>query len=280
MNRIVSTAILAVALVAGLPVSGSAQQQTFTVTAGTASVRAEPWVGSMTLADVPRGTVLPVIAIRDQWVAVSVTVEDGSVQSGFVSATLGKLSGGTPSASPARQTAVPFGRPMATAPRQFGLGGHLGGFTLGVGANSRLWTSDRIGVQLGLSRFSIGDGLSFGGGSISSKVSLTQFAPLVLVRLGEPDADDDVVFRPYAGGGLNVFRSTLSVAGSFPGSGFSESSSQTDFGFQAMVGGEIGFRNAPRLTVSGDLGYYSTGTAFGVNIGGLAYGLSVHWYIK
>lgn len=74
--------------------------------------------------------------------------------------------------------------------------------------------------------------------------------------------------------------STLGVDGSFPGGGFSDSSSETDLGFQAMVGGEIAFRNAPRLTVSGDLGYYSTGTAFGVHIGGFAYGVSVHWYVK
>lgn len=271
-------AILVVAALAVLPAVAAAQQ-TFTITAPAAVVRSEPRLSSPVVREVPRGTVLTVVGTRGEWVAVSMDDTDGSRRSGFVGATLGTLSGGAPLASQEGQPS-PFAAPMAWAPRTIGVGGHVGGFTFGAGVNARLWTSGRVGLQFGFSRFSIGDSSSFGGATYSSSVSVNQFAPVVLVRFGEPEADDDVVIRPYAGGGINVFRTTVSAGGSVPGLSFNTSESETNFGFQALGGAEIGFRNVPRLTISGDLGYYSTGTSFGVQLGGFAYGFSLHWYLK
>jgi hypothetical protein len=272
--------VVVFAVLVTFPSVAMARQQTFTVAAPAAIVRSEPRLGSPVVKEAPRGTVLAVVGARGEWLAVSLDGADGSLQNGFVSATLGSLSGDATYPPAQGVQSGTFGQPMDTAPRAFGLGGHVGGFTFGVGANARYWSSDRVGVQFGYSRFSIGDGSNWGGVSYSSKVSVNQLAPTVLVRFGEPQADDDVVFRPHAGGGLNMFRTTVSASASIPGMSFKESESENSFGFQALGGAEIGFRSVPRLTVSGDLGYYSTGTSFGVQLGGFAYGVSLHWYLK
>jgi hypothetical protein len=65
-----------------------------------------------------------------------------------------------------------------------------------------------------------------------------------------------------------MFRTTVSASASTPGMSSNESANENSFGLQALGGVEIGFRSVPRLAVSGDLGYYSTGTSFGMHLGG------------
>lgn len=147
----------------------------------------------------------------------------------------------------------------------FGVGGRAGGFSFGVGGSGRYWASDRIGVQADVSHYGL------------STVGITQFAPSVLTVLGQPDLTKATQIRPYAGGGLNVLR----VTQDFGSIGFSEfNSSDTGIGFQGFAGAEAVFGGAPNFGVSGDLGYYSTGDFFGVNVGGFALSLAGHYYFK
>ena len=87
--------------------------------------------------------------------------------------------------------------------------------------------------------------------------------------------------RPYVGGGVNVFFSSLNARAAGFGEEISESTSSTDFGVQAFGGLEFFFSKIPRLSMSADIGYYSTAVPFsGFRVGGFALGTSVHWYIR
>jgi hypothetical protein len=137
----------------------------------------------------------------------------------------------------------------------------------------------RVGGEFQFSRWSVG---GLGGFDVEADASITQFAPLILFRLGEPPAADDVMLRPYVGGGLNFFRSTatVSIGGIFDDE-FSETQSDTATGIQMLGGVEIAFQDAPRFVLSGDIGYHSTGKLFGgLSVGGMAFSVSAHWYFK
>ncbi len=162
----------------------------------------------------------------------------------------------TPESAAANGAAQGRSASAGDRPHTVGLGGKAGGFAFGVGASARAWATDRIGVQTDLSHFEVGT------------VSVTQISPSVIVTLGSPDLDADTQLRPYAGGGINIMR----VASTF--------SSDSGVGFQAFVGGEWVFARAPRLGLSGDIGYYSTGKFFNVSIGGFAVSVLGHYYIK
>jgi len=160
----------------------------------------------------------------------------------------------TPRLSMAAQTAARGG---SDRPHEIGLGAKAGGFTFGVGASARMWQSEKLGFQVDISHYGIGS------------VGILQVAPSVLFVLGDPDLDKPTQIRPYAGGGVNFFRVSYSSFGS-----------DTGVGGQGFVGAEVVFQGAPKFGLSGDLGYYSTGDFFGVNIGGFALSLMGHYYIR
>jgi hypothetical protein len=190
--------------------------------------------------------------------------------------------------APSRDTVVATVRPASqvstiTAPaptRRLGIGGRAGGFSFGLGASARLWHSDHFGVELQFSHYGIGETQSYGGITASAHVGVTQFAPLALYRFAPADDDDDTTVVPYVGGGMNFYRSTTTTSASGFGSTDHESTSQLSKGIVVLGGAEVRFKSAPRLTVSGDLGYYQTATPFGVSIGGLSWSLSGHWYVR
>lgn len=290
----------------------------FTVSVPTANVRELPATTSRVVARLPRGAIVDVMSQKDGWVQVVLPDDRGAVRTGYVLGTLGMLEAASPPvatdpgpattvstgadapASPVQvraevssqipteapvpsaatpQPATPFGMPPRT--RTLGLGGRVGGFTFGVGGSARLWSKGNLGLQMDLSRYSIGASDSFGGISVGVKYSVIQFGPSVLYTFQNPDPDEDVWIRPYAGGGLNFYRSSLSTRASGLGQSENTSDSASNIGFQVLGGAEAIFKRFPRLGVSGDLGYYSTGTPFvGLQIGGFAYGVSLHWYVK
>jgi hypothetical protein len=167
---------------------------------------------------------------------------------------------------PTRQPQPAVQVPVATADHRFGIGGRLGGSTFGLGASLRGWMTTRAGFEFQVSRWSEG----FAG----LGVGLTQFATLFVLRLPYQPEPDDVVLRPYAGGGLNFFRASISLTG------FGVES-DSSVGVQVTGGVEILFRDAPRFVVSTDIGFHSTGVLLDiVSVGGLAIGVSGHWYFR
>jgi len=157
--------------------------------------------------------------------------------------------------------------PSTDVSHNFGLGLRLGGASFDFGASARAWFSAKVGLEAQVSRI----GQDYGGYGFK----ITQFAPVILVRVGSEDQGDDVRMRPYVGGGLNFYRSTLDLS-TF---GYAESDSST--GIQLIGGAEFLFRNIPKLVASADLGYYTTGTLFDdVSVGGFAFSLSGHFYLR
>lgn len=174
-------------------------------------------------------------------------------------------------------------RPPASPerPHTVGLGGRAGGFTFGVGASVRYWRSQKIGFEVGLSHYSVGGTVSDFGIVASSNASVLQIAPSVLFVIGEPDTSKSTIIRPYAGGGLNIYRSSLDARASGFGETASASTSATDMGFQGFAGAEFVFKALPKFGMSGEFGYHSTGTPFaGYSLGGFAISVSGHYYIK
>jgi opacity protein-like surface antigen len=175
-------------------------------------------------------------------------------------------------------------QPLALQPpkRTFGLGGRAGGFTFGVGGSVRFWSPARLGVQVDVSRYSIGSSTVITPGvTASAELTSWQIAPSLLYALGGADSDDEVWVRPYVGGGASFFRSSLSARASGFGESLSESQSETNVGFQGFGGAQMVFKAVPRLAISGDIGYYSTGTPFvGYQVGGIAFSIAGHWFVR
>jgi hypothetical protein len=299
-------------------VGSPVQTSTFTIAVDLANVRERPSTSSRIVNQLPRGAVVDVIGEERGWVEVVFQDRLNRNNRGFVSLSLGRLDRVKPASVPAREADKPVLPPKqesepepqprsepvavpspqqaptpqivvgATAPtafapehRRLALGGRLGGFTFGVGGSLRGWTNDRFAIQFDISRYSIGSSSSFGGVSVGLDYSVMQFGPSVLYSFPLENQGDGVWVRPYAGGGLNVYRTTLKSRASGFGITDETAESETNLGFQVVGGAELRFRQVPRLGVSADLGYYSTGTPFlGIQIGGFAYGAAVHWYLR
>lgn len=291
---------------------------TFTIAVTLANVRERPSASSRIVSQLPRGVVVEAVGQERGWIEVVFQDRLNRDIRGFVSASLGRLDRVTPPAPPrleaakpvaaakqepktesaspsepiaapsAREAEVPqivVGRPAPTpaAPehRRLALGGRLGGFSFGVGGSIRGWASDRFAIQFDISRYSIGSSTSFGGVSVGVDYSVMQFGPSILYSFPLENQGDGMWVSPYAGGGLNIYRTTLKSRASGFGTIDETSESETNLGFQVVGGAELRFRQVPRLGVSADLGYYSTGTPFlGIQIGGFAYGAAVHWYLR
>lgn len=183
-------------------------------------------------------------------------------------------------ASTASASQGPAAAGSAKPTHTFGVGGRAGGFTFGVGGSARYWSHERLGFQIDVSRYGIG--VSDLGVRVSS--STLQLAPAVLYSFEtESNSDAPVTYRPYVGGGVSILRSSLSSSASGFGAGvdFSESTSNTDIGFHGFGGVELTFKRVPKLGVSGEFGYYSTGEPFsGVHVGGFGASAAAHWFFK
>lgn len=114
-----------------------------------------------------------------------------------------------------------------------GLGAVAGLSEFEIGPSFRYWINERVGVQAHL-------GFSGDNDFIGEDVEYLRFEPTVIVAIGD-FGNADVNIRPYAGGGLRVFRTDI---GDF----------DDVMVRPAAVGGvEFGFRGAPRLKVSAEL---------------------------
>ena len=161
-----------------------------------------------------------------------------------------------------RQRATAFAGPNIGA---IGLGGVGGLSDFEIGPSFRYWMTDRFGVQAHL---------GFGGDSdfLDEDVDYLRFEPTFIVAIGD-FGNDALNVRPYAGGGIRVFRTDI-------GERFDDTTVKP-----AGVGGvEFGFRSAPRLKVSAELSV-SAGNDLddfnfgnGPSIGGARVSALVHYF--
>ena len=172
-----------------------------------------------------------------------------------------------PLATPPQATVVQARRSARSAGPNIGavgLGGVAGLSEFEIGPSFRYWINERFGVQAHL-------GFSGDNDFVGEDVEYLRFEPTFIVAIGD-FGNADVNIRPYAGGGLRIFRTDI---GDFD-----------DVMIRpAGVGGvEFGFRGAPRLKVSAelsvsgenDLDDFNFGN--GPSVGGVRAAALVHYF--
>jgi hypothetical protein len=293
-----------------------AQSPEFTIGSEPAEVHKSPSTGSPVIGRAPRGSVLPVTRELGSWVRISwpagddgmgyVHVSTGSMA--HSSLPVSRQTAAAPPPAPIAQRAPIAARPAQTprpaqAPRPapeppaptpagvqgqrtgvlappspvrsvsiphlVGLGGLMGGSPFGFGASARASVGGRFRVQLEASRYAATSA------AVQQRLTSVQFAPSLLYFL--PDKVTDYVWmRPYVGGGMTMYHSTLSGT-----SAAGSSVSDNTLGRQAFGGVEVALAGAPRFTLSADFGYRWRQTPFdGFELGGRKLSVSGHWYVK
>jgi hypothetical protein len=161
-------------------------------------------------------------------------------------------------------------------PQTFGVGVKLGGSSFGVGVNARYWSNKNVGFEVGYSHYSFGISSMDYGYDVSSH----QITPSLLFSFSRVNTPS-LQLRPYVGGGINYSR--YSFKSDFDEYydllGINESSSK--IGGQGFAGLELAFKKLPKLSFSGDLGYYSTSTPYvEMKVGGISFAATINYYLK
>ena len=253
-------------------------------------------MGSPVVGWVPHGAVLDVTRDVGSWVKVTWPEVPEGV--GYVHQSMGTLSN-RPSREQRFAMAVASLTPPAPAPvpapadvppsvsqaavssamqpmyvprptHRFGLGGQLSAATPGFGFSSRIWSRNRFGVQVDLSRSRMSNDFS------EDRVRSTEVVPSVIYSL--PDyVSDSFWLRAYAAGGVAMIRSTL--YGGVPA--VAQSESDSSWGYRAFGGAEVTVPGVPRLAISADVGYQWADVLFdGFDPAGPRFSVSAHWYVK
>jgi hypothetical protein len=274
----------------------SAQQTTqFTVSVQSAAVRLMPSTGSPVIGQAPRGMVLDVTRDIGAWVKVAwPEAKDGI---GYVHSSMGALSRKTTLeeraavAAQVSSTPEPVAAAVATdiskdpqaipmsartqyvaPPSHFvGIGGRLGRPTNDdYGVSARVWSRDRLGLQVDASRS------SFLSDEAPGQMSSSVFTPSVIYSFRDR-VSDDIWVRPYIGGGAAITRAKLKMGTPEDAAAPTE----TSLGYRGFGGGEITFPAVARFAISFDAGYLWSKDVFpGFNPKGVQFTLAGHWYVK
>jgi hypothetical protein len=279
-----------------------AQTTTFKVGAEPANVYKSATTASPVIGKAPRGAVLEVTRELGSWVRVAwPSAENGAafvhVSSGSIAhaspasdqraeanaaprpaAAAAPLSPSAPPPPPMRASSARARRVEEAAPppapgyvrapsHMFGVGGVLaGGQAFEAGIAARVWSQNRVGLQVQLTHASRGE--------LSARFSSVEFAPSLIYGFRD-HVSDYWWLRPYVGGGPTLARHSLDVVP--PGDPFSE----TRVGFEGFGGGEMTFASMPQLAVSADVGYrWWNTTTTAVDDSGIRVAVSAHWYLK
>ena len=296
MTRLASVVVAIIVVFVSSPAAAqepaSAPGMTLTVSVPSAAIRKSPSVGSPVVGEARRGAVLDVTRDVGSWVKVTWPDAPGGV--GYVHQSMGTLSNRQsreqrmavvvaslppPAAAPAdvppsaSQGNVSPAMQTMYVPRpthRFGVGGQLSGAAPGFGFSSRIWSRNRFGVQVDLSRSRMSNDFS------ENRVRSTEVVPSVIYSL--PDyVSESIWLRAYAAGGVARIRSTL--YGSVPAVALSESDST--WAYRAFGGAEVTVPGIPRLAISADFGYQWADVLFdGFDPAGPRVSVSAHWYVK
>lgn len=288
MTRLASVVVAIIVVFVSSP--AAAQDMALTVSVPSAAVRKSPSVASPVVGQAPRGAVLDVTRDVGSW--VKVTWPDAPDGVGYVHQSMGtlfnrpsreqRLAVAAASLPPPEPADVPASasqandssamRTMYVPPptHRLGLGGQLSAATPGFGFSSRIWSRNRFGVQVDLSRSRMSNDFS------ENRVRSTEFVPSFIYSL--PDyVSESFWLRAYAGGGVAMIRSKL--YGGVPEVALSESDST--WGYRAFGGAEVTVPGVPRLAISADFGYQWADVLFGeFDPAGARVSVSAHWYVK
>jgi len=168
---------------------------------------------------------------------------------------------------PIQLTAQPASRVLLPS-HVMGVGGRLGTQALaGLAGIGRFWFAGPLGAQLELGR-------ATHTSATLLRMNVTEISFNAITSLSDL-ATNTVWMRPYVGGGVSAFRSTVRS-----GSGDSLTTDSSR-GYQAFGGAEFTSANVPRLAVSAEVRHVWTETAFsGFETGGVGLALAAHWYVK
>jgi hypothetical protein len=288
LTRLASVVVASIVVFVSSP--AAAQDMALTVSVPSAAVRKSPSVASPVVGQAPRGAVLDVTRDVGSW--VKVTWPDAPDGVGYVHQSMGTLSNrpsreqrlavAAASLPPPEPADVPASASRANdssamrtvyvppPTHRLGLGGQLSAATPGIGFSSRIWSFNRFGVQVDLSRSRMSNDFS------ENRVRSTEFVPSFIYSL--PDyVSESFWLRPYAGGGVAMIRSKL--YGGVPEIALSESDST--WGYRAFGGAEVTAPGVPRLAISADFGYQWADVLFdGFDPAGPRLSVSAHWYVK
>jgi hypothetical protein len=273
-----------------------AQGTVFTVTTPSANVHRSASTGSPVIGTAPRGTSLEVTRELGSW--VQVVWPDAESGAGYLHVSWGRIGRDlTPDARTAVASGVNAVRPVSDAaaapaatvlaaqqpppvpiPRAttpslpshvFGLGGRLSGDVIGHAVSARGWARGPFGVQFEFARSTVTSAVA------PEHVTAMQLGPSLIYSL--PNLVSNAFWvRPYAGGGANIYRSTLNgLTPDVP------DASKGGLGYQGFGGAEVTWANIPQLTMSVDLRQQWAPDSFsGFDLGGFGFSLSAHWYVK
>jgi hypothetical protein len=282
-----AAAVITILLMGTSPLRG--QDALFVVTTPSADVHKGPSTASAVIGKAPRGKSLAVVRELGSWVSVSWPDGDGGV--GYLHVAWGTISRGTdaqaafakgatgtvspsdssPSAVQVVQAPNPTGlsQPAPSLPSHIvGLGARIGTRALGFAATGRAWTRGSFGAQIEAGQ------TTYTNAFTTAQVKSLQFAPSLIYSPSNV-VTNAVWVRPYIGGGLNIYRSTL--RNTLVGADLVDSG----LGSQLFGGGEFTWANLPQLAVSADLRQLWAPTPFtGFDAGGFGLSMSAHWYVR
>jgi hypothetical protein len=146
----------------------------------------------------------------------------------------------------------------------FGIGG-LVGYTRSIGATTRMWTANRIGIQFAVTRNTLTNDLT------ADQLTTTQVEPGIMFGLFDR-VTDYVWLRPYVGSTLTFRHVSASAL---------QPVADNSTGFRVFGGAEFTFSSAPQFGISADLGY----RRFQEPVAGFddprtTVAIAGHWYIR
>jgi hypothetical protein len=150
----------------------------------------------------------------------------------------------------------------------FGVGGRVGS-PRNVGATTRVWRNDRVGLQFSVTRDARTSGVAAG------RVTSMELEPGAVYALFD-HVSEYVWIRPYIGSGLSFHRQSLQESSRDLVQG-----RDNGFGFRVFAGSELTFASVQRFGLSVEFGYRRVPTPFpGFAPDKLSASLAGHWYIK
>jgi hypothetical protein len=299
MTRRVAAIVLALGLCSA-PLY--AQDLVLRVSVSSADVHKGPSVVTPVIGHLPRGTAVVVLRNLGSWIRIEWPgAPDGF---GYLHVTTGRLtprssdgsisneamrapSAAAPVSSAPSSPASPTAGQTAIAPRPrrervvvqseqdgtpishvVGFGGLFDSMR-SIGATTRAWRDNRLGLQIGFTRDAMTSSVAAG------RIISMQVEPAVVYGLFD-HVSDYFWIRPYIGSGLSIRHQNLHDATSA-----GADAAHTDVGFRVFSGAEATFAGAPRFALSVDLGYRRLPTPFrGFEQDRFSASVSGHWYVK